>query len=78
VSNLVLLTLGADGGAVPWTGEGRAQVFTGPHQEPATWFRSDGEPPALVDAEGMTAALRPGMTWIVLVPPGARLGIINH
>jgi len=51
-----------------WTGRGRALLMRGGTAVDATWVRAAPDAsPALLDPDGMAAALEPGSTWIHFV-----------
>jgi hypothetical protein len=68
----------------PYTGEGEAQtvgegdvwVFTDGTLRQGKWVRPDkGQPAKYVDAAGNPISLRPGRTWVELLPAGAAVDV---
>jgi hypothetical protein len=59
-------------------GEGDAWIFTDGHVRRGRWIRPDREGAArYVDANGQPILLRPGRTWVELVPAGYAVDVDN-
>ena len=57
-------------------GEGDAWVFTDGRVRKGRWIRSDREQPAhYVDANGLPILLRPGRTWVEILPDDLRVDV---
>lgn len=74
VANVVVLTLPASDpatGDLGWHGEGPALVLRDGVAQSGRWLRGVPDQPfGLIDGDGLAVALRPGNTWVVLVPAG--------
>ncbi len=70
VANVVLLELtGAPSAAAWWTGGGGAMLLRDGTALDGRWVRSAaGTPLGLLDGSGLAMALRPGNTWLMLIP----------
>ena len=63
--------LGAPAQAFDLQGTGKADVFTGGHQYPATWDLSTPDLPVrYLGADGKPLRLPQGLTWVYVVDPG--------
>lgn len=75
VANVVLLELAGEPGEMGWwTGEGRARLLRDGTALEGRWVRSEQAVPlGLLDGSGAAMALRPGSTWLELVPEGSEI-----
>lgn len=61
---------------VSLVGEGRLQVFSGGRVREGRWRKARPEAPTeFREADGTALALRPGQTWILILPEGARVEV---
>ena len=60
------------------TGSGDAILLTGGQQVPLRWTKQNERAvTAFTDATGRTMRLPPGQTWVVLVPKGSAVDVVN-
>jgi hypothetical protein len=76
LANVVLLGVpGRPDAADWWAGAGTATIVRDGSLTQGRWERAAGQPFALLDGDGVAAALRPGNTWFVLLPGGADIDV---
>jgi hypothetical protein len=70
-SNVLVLEPAADP-AAPWAGRGRLTLLRDGRALAGSWTHAPGMARlGFLDASGLALALKPGTTWLALLPPGS-------